>query len=75
MSFAQQQNQEAQHNPALVQKPPNAPTKADSTVLLAGLMGLRPRSNPSLSTAFSVGNSGGLGRRPGLQKRLAIGGA
>ncbi len=66
------------YNPALVAdtpKPANTPTKADSTVLLAGLMGMRPRNNPALSTNFATGSGGGLGRRPALQKRVQMGGA
>jgi hypothetical protein len=69
--------QEPQHNPTLTASPapPNAPQQANSSVLLAGLMGLRPNRNPALSTSFNAGTTGGLGRRPSLAKRVAIGGA
>lgn len=55
-------------------KLPYTPTFADSTVLLSGLMGLRPKVGPSLSTNFASGSSNGLGRRPGLSKRTVMGG-
>lgn len=55
--------------------PPNAPQAANSSVLLAGLMGLRQNKNPALSAAFRTGTTGALGRRPSLSKRTAIGGA
>jgi hypothetical protein len=51
------------------------PVNADSTVLLAGLMGMRPDRSAALSTDFSTGSTSGMGRRPSLQKRVALGGA
>jgi len=63
-----------QSNPELT-KPPFTPTSANSSVLLAGLMGLRPQRNPALSANFATGSSGGLGRRPALSKRNILGGA
>lgn len=57
--------------------PPNTPTQADRTVLMAGLMGLRPTRRPELSTQFATsgGSQGsGVGRKPGVAKRTLIGG-
>lgn len=63
------------------QKLPTVPFSArlpDSSVLLAGLMGLRPQTNPALTSNFSYGTNAvsgiGLGRRPGLGKRVMLGG-
>lgn len=57
---------------------PSTPRAANSTVLLAGLMGLRPRTNPALTTSFASGSgsaaSGGYARKPALSKRLVLGG-
>lgn len=60
-------------NPVL--NTPTAPTPANTSVLLAGLMGLAPKPNAALSTAFASGSTSGLGRRPALAKRISIGGA
>jgi hypothetical protein len=61
------------HNPS-IPKPANTPIQANSSVLLAGLMGLRPRNNPALSNNFAPGASTGLARRPALAKRTTTGG-
>lgn len=68
------------YNPALTQSaaaPAYTPTRADSSVITAGLTGLRPTNNPSLSTTFKtlVGGAGGLGRKPATAKRSLIGGS
>lgn len=61
-------------NPEL-SKPAYTPIAANSSVLLAGLMGLRPNSNPALSANFNTGGaSGALARRPFLAGRALIGG-
>ena len=64
---------ETSSNPALT-KPAYTPIAANSSVLLAGLMGLRPNNNPAISSSFATGQSSGLGRRPALAKRISIGG-
>lgn len=64
---------ESSSNPAL-SKPAYTPIAANSSVLLAGLMGLRPSSNPAISANFATGQNSGLGRRPALAKRTVIGG-
>ena len=61
------------NNPSLT-RPPYAPQPANGSVLLAGLMGLRPNNNPAISSSFATGQNPGLGRRPTLSKRLMIGG-
>lgn len=75
MSF----NQPAQqYNPVYTPvSQPSTPTRADSTVLMAGMSGLRPSKRPELSNVFntSVGSPGGLGRKPATSKRSLIGGA
>lgn len=68
------QSEQPQYNPAATKPPPNAPQAANSSVLLAGLMGLQPKRNPALSTSFNAGTTGALGRRPALAKRIQIGG-
>lgn len=50
------------------------PVNADNTVLLAGLMGLRPNKSPALASSFATGSSSGMGRRPSLAKRVTLGG-
>lgn len=55
-------------------QPAFAARMADASVLLSGLMGLRPNRNPALSTSFNSGSAGGLGRRPSLSKRTVMGG-
>lgn len=68
------------YNPGYVSQTPlppaYTPTKADSTVLMAGLAGLRPSGRPELSNKFqtSSGGTGGLGRKPATSKRALIGG-
>ena len=74
MTFGATQSQ-PNYNPAITAPPAYTPQKADSTVLLAGLMGLRPKQNPAISTSFATGSSPGLGRRPSLLKRVNLGGA
>lgn len=74
MSFGQQQ---PTYNPNLNVPPPAyTPTRADSSVITAGMTGIRPRS-PGTSTSFQslVGGAGGLGRKPATAKRSLIGGA
>jgi hypothetical protein len=55
---------------------PTPATPADTSVIMAGLMGMRPtaRTPGALSNAFGTGGNIGLARRPALQKRTAIGG-
>lgn len=50
---------------------PYQPTPANTSVLMAGLMGLRPKIGSALANTFS---SGALGRRPALQGRSTLGG-
>lgn len=75
MSFNQPQ---PTYNPNLNVPPPPAytPTRADSSVITAGMTGIRPKS-PGMSTSFQslVGGAGGLGRKPATAKRSLIGGA
>lgn len=73
--FGGTQSSSQNYNPAITAPPAYTPQKADSSVLLAGLMGLRPKTNPALSTSFATGSSPGLGRRPSLLKRVNLGGA
>jgi hypothetical protein len=75
MSFG---NNQPAYNPALTAPAPApayTPTRADSTVITAGMTGIRPKS-PALSTSFQslVGGAGGLGRKPATAKRALIGG-
>jgi len=65
------------YNPTTPMPAAYTPTKADSTVLMAGMSGLRPSKRPELSNIFntSVGGTGGLGRKPSTSKRSLIGGA
>lgn len=75
MSFGPQQSA---YNPNLVASTPApayTPTRADSSVITAGMTGMRPKS-PALSTSFKslVGGQGGLGRKPATAKRALIGG-
>ena len=63
-----------QYNPAL---PAYTPTRADTSVLTAGLIGMRPNRSPARSNQFNAGSAGntpGLGRKPGTSKRSLIGG-
>lgn len=60
-------------NPAIVE-PPYTPTAANSSVILAGITGMKPNRVAALNTNFSTGGSGGLARRPGLEKRTMLGG-
>ena len=57
--------------------PANTPTAANRTVLLAGLAGIGRARPPQLSTNFATsgGASSGAGRKPGISKRVLIGGA
>ncbi len=76
MSFGAPQQQ---YNPNLVAAsapaPAYTPTRADSTVITAGMTGIRPKS-AALSNSFKslVGGQGGLGRKPSTAKRSLIGG-
>jgi hypothetical protein len=83
MSFGGSNNGERRgtsRNPAITQNSgsgstaPFTPRAASSSVLLAGLMGMRPQNNPALNTGFTTGGQPGLGRRPALQKRVGLGG-
>lgn len=58
-----------------VDPPANIPTRADSSVITAGLIGFRPNRSPSRSNAFSSGAAtSALGRKPDTLKRSLIGG-
>lgn len=74
MSFGRKEEPQRQASPM---KPPFNPTRADTSVLLAGLMGMRPKRSPALSSAFTPQgiSSGGLSRHSYLGKRQALGGA
>lgn len=62
-------------NPGQLPLPANVPQSANASVLIAGLMGMRPKNAPALSNNFGTGGPGaGLGRRPGLAKRTMVGG-
>ena len=57
--------------------PASTPTAANRTVLMAGLAGIGRARPPSLSTNFATsgGAGSGAGRKPGVGKRVLIGGA
>jgi hypothetical protein len=72
MSFGNNTPAPVIRNPDL---PANTPTRADASVITAGLYGIRPNRSPARSNTF---NSGGasptLGRKPDTAKRSLIGG-
>lgn len=73
MSFG---NNQPAYNPGFTSPPPAyTPTRADASVITAGMTGIRPKS-PGQSNSFQslVGGAGGLGRKPATAKRSLIGG-
>lgn len=55
--------------------PANTPTRADASVITAGLFGFRPRPSAGRSNAFNSGSAtSALGRKPDTVKRSLIGG-
>ena len=56
--------------------PPYTPTRADGSIVTAGILAPQPSKIPSQSNAFAtfIGGAGGLGRKPSLAGRTLIGG-
>lgn len=56
--------------------PPYTPTRADGSIVTAGILPIQPSKIPSQSNAFAtfIGGMGGLGRKPALAGRTLIGG-
>lgn len=56
--------------------PPYTPTRADGSIVTAGIIAPQPSKIPSQSNAFAtfIGGAGGLGRKPALAGRTLIGG-